>query len=88
MSLASSEFPRGVNEFTKAGLTAIASETIRPFRVAESPVQFECKVRQIIETGDGPGAGNLIICEIQRMHIKEEVLDEKGEINVQKKLIW
>ncbi|MBZ0243162.1 MAG: flavin reductase family protein, partial [Bacteroidales bacterium] len=56
VSLASSEYARGVNEFTKAGLTAIASETIRPFRVAESPVQFECKVRQIIETGDGPGA--------------------------------
>ncbi len=84
MSLASSEFARGVNEFTKAGLTAIASETIRPFRVAESPVQFECKVRQIIETGDGPGAGNLVICEIQRMHINEDVLDEKGEIDVQK----
>ena len=84
VSLASSEFPRGVNEFTKAGLTAIASETIKPFRVAESPVQFECKVRQIIETGDGPGAANLIICEVQRMHIKEEVLDENGEIDVQK----
>lgn len=83
-SLASSEFPRGMNEFTKAGLTALPSETIRPFRVAESPVQFECKVRQIIETGDGPGAANLIICEILRMHINEEVLDEKGDIDVQK----
>ena len=84
VSLASSEYARGVNEFTKAGLTAIASETIRPFRVAESPVQFECKVRQIIETGDGPGAANLIICEILRMHINKEVLDEQGEIDVEK----
>ncbi|MDA3944475.1 MAG: flavin reductase family protein [Bacteroidetes bacterium] len=84
MSLASSEYPKGVNEFKKSGLTALASETIRPFRVKESPVQFECTVRQIIETGDGPGAGNLIICEIKRMHIMEDVLDDQGEIDINK----
>ncbi len=84
MSLASTEYPKGVNEFVKAGLTAIKSEKIRPFRVKESPVQFECKVRQIIETGSGAGAANLIICEIVLIHINENVLDAKGEIDVDK----
>lgn len=80
MSLSSCEFPKGVNEFTKAGFTAIASESIKPFRVKESPVHYECKVRQIIETGTGAGAGNLIICDILRLHVSKEILDEKGEI--------
>ncbi|NOU48503.1 MAG: flavin reductase family protein, partial [Bacteroidales bacterium] len=84
MSLASTEYPKGVNEFIKAGLTPVKSEKIRPFRVKESPVQFECKVRQIIETGNGAGAANLIICEIVLMHISENVLDAKGEIDVDK----
>jgi flavin reductase (DIM6/NTAB) family NADH-FMN oxidoreductase RutF len=81
MSLASCEYPKGVNEFLKAGFTQLASELIRPFRVKESPVQYECKVRQIIETGDGPGAGNLVICDILLIHISEDVLDEKNEID-------
>lgn len=84
MSLASTEYPKGVNEFAKAGLTPIASEKIRPFRVKESPVQFECHVRQVIETGDGPGAGILVICEIVKMHIAEGILDEQGEIAIDK----
>ncbi len=84
MSLASTEYPKGVNEFIKAGLSPLKSEKIRPFRVKESPVQFECKVRQIIETGDGAGAANLIICEILLIHINENILDEKGEIDVDK----
>lgn len=84
MSLASTEYPKGVNEFIKAGLSPLKSEKIRPFRVKESPVQFECKVRQIIETGNGAGAANLIICEIVLIHINENVLDEKGEIDVDK----
>ncbi len=75
MSLASTEYPKGVNEFTKSGFTAIPSEKIRPARVEESPVQFECQVRQIVETGDGPGAGNLIICEILLAHIDDRILD-------------
>jgi flavin reductase (DIM6/NTAB) family NADH-FMN oxidoreductase RutF len=78
MSLASCEYPKGVNEFEKSGFTAIASETIRPFRVKESPVQFECKVRQVIETGDGGGAANLVICEITMIHIHDGILDENG----------
>lgn len=80
VSLASTEYPAGINEFLKSGLTALPSESIRPFRVAESPVQFECIVRQVVETGTGPGAANLIICEITRVHLKEDILDEKGMI--------
>ncbi len=83
-SLASCEYAKGINEFEKAGFTMLKSEMIRPFRVKESPVQLECKVRQIIETGNGAGSANLIICEIVRMHINENVLDEKGEIDVDK----
>lgn len=84
MSLASTEYPKGVNEFVKAGLSPLASLKVKPFRVKESPVQFECNVRQVIETGDGPGAGNLVICEIVKMHIVEGILDEHGEIDVDK----
>lgn len=80
-SLASSEYAQGVNEFEKSGFTMLPSETVAPFRVAESPVQFECKVRSIVELGDQGGAGNLILCEILRMHINEEVMDEKGMID-------
>ncbi|NCA85731.1 MAG: flavin reductase family protein [Clostridia bacterium] len=76
VSLASTEYAKGVNEFIKAGFTPLPSETIRPFRVKESPVQFECKVRQVIETGDGGGAANLVICEITMIHVHEDVLDE------------
>jgi flavin reductase (DIM6/NTAB) family NADH-FMN oxidoreductase RutF len=83
-SLASTEYPKGVNEFIKAGLTPVPSEKIKPFRVKESPVQFECKVRQIIETGDQGGAANLIICEILLIHIDELILDEKGNIDPNK----
>lgn len=83
-SLASCEYAKGINEFEKAGFTQLQSEMIRPFRVKESPVQLECKVRQIIETGSSAGSANLIICEIVRMHINENVLDEKGEIDVDK----
>ncbi|HZK09029.1 MAG TPA: flavin reductase family protein [Bacteroidales bacterium] len=75
-SLASTEYAKGVNEFIKAGFTPLPSETIRPFRVKESPVQFECKVRQVIETGDGGGAANLVICEITMIHVHENILDE------------
>lgn len=81
MSLASSPFSQDVNEFTKTGLTPIKSDKIKPFRVKESPVQFECKVNQIIELGQNGGAGNLIICEVLAIHIKEEILDEKGAID-------
>jgi flavin reductase (DIM6/NTAB) family NADH-FMN oxidoreductase RutF len=84
MSLASSPYAPGVDEFVKSGFTAIASETISPARVAESPVQFECKVNQVLELGMEGGAGNLIICEVTRIHISESVLDENGMIDQHK----
>jgi len=83
-SLASTEYPEGVNEFEKAGFTALASERVKPMRVAESPVQFECIVRDIIEMGAEGGAGNLIICEVVKMHIDPRVLDEEQRIDQQK----
>ncbi len=85
MSLSSTEYPEDVNEFEKAGLTMLKSDVVKPFRVAESPVQFECKVNDIIKLGTDGGAGNLIICEVVRMHIDDEVLDENEAID-QKKL--
>jgi len=85
MSLSSTEYPKDVNEFEKAGFTMIPSEAIKPFRVAESPVQFECAVREVIELGKEGGAGNLIICEVLKMHISKDVLDENNVI-VQEKL--
>jgi flavin reductase (DIM6/NTAB) family NADH-FMN oxidoreductase RutF len=81
MSLASVEYAKGVNEFVKAGLTPIASDLVKPFRVKESPVQIECKINDVIELGTNGGAGNLVICEVLRMHIDEKVLDEKGNID-------
>lgn len=81
MSLSSTEYPEGVNEFEKAGFTMLASDEVQPFRVAESPVQFECKINQIVALGDQGGAGNLVICEVIKMHINEAVLDEDGSIN-------
>jgi len=84
MSLASTEYPSGVNEFIKSGLTPIPSEMIRPFRVKESPVQMECVVNDIIELGQGGGAGNMVICEVVRIHIHEEILDADGRISPEK----
>lgn len=81
ISLASSPFERGVNEFTKAGLTAIASDLVKPYRVAESPVQMECKVNQVLPLGENGGAGNLVICELLKMHVDEEVLNDEGMID-------
>ena len=84
MSLASSPYAPGVNEFEKAGFTALKSDSVKPFRVAESPVQFECKVNEVIELGTEGGAGNLIICEVVKIHIHDEVLDSNGMIDQQK----
>jgi flavin reductase (DIM6/NTAB) family NADH-FMN oxidoreductase RutF len=81
MSLASTEYPKGVSEFVKAGFTPVKSELIRPFRVKESPVQMECKVVEVKEMGDQGGAANLIICEILLMHIDESVLTPDNKID-------
>jgi len=80
-SLSSTEYNKGVNEFEKAGFTMLDSEKVKPFRVKESPVQFECKILEIKELGTEGGAGNLIICEVVCMHIDENVLDENGSID-------
>ncbi|PLX19428.1 MAG: flavin reductase [Salinivirgaceae bacterium] len=83
-SLSSNDFPRDVSEFKKAGFTPIESELVKPMRVAESPVQMECKVLQVIETGDLASAGNLVICEIIKIHINENVLTPEGKIDQHK----
>ncbi|KAA5827875.1 flavin reductase family protein [Algibacter amylolyticus] len=84
MSLSSTEYPEGVNEFEKAGLTMLKSDLVKPFRVAEAPVQFECKVNEIVKLGSQGGAGNLIICEVVKLHIDDAVLDENGAIDQNK----
>ena len=84
MSLSSTEYPEGVNEFEKAGFTMLPSDEVKPFRVGESPVQFECKVKDIIYTGKDGGAGNLIVCEVVKIHINENILDADGNIDQHK----
>ncbi|OUR94689.1 flavin reductase [Flavobacteriales bacterium 34_180_T64] len=84
-SLSSTEYAKSVNEFDKTGLTMLESDSVKPFRVAESPVQFECKVNEIIKLGNEGGAGNLVICEVVKFHISEDVLDSDGTI-IQEKL--
>ncbi|MDB4999690.1 MAG: flavin reductase [Mucilaginibacter sp.] len=84
VSLSSVEYPLGVNEFIKSGLTELPSEMVKPPRVAEAPVQFECVVNDIISLGNTPGAGNLIIAEIKLIHIKEDILNAAGLIDQEK----
>lgn len=81
MSLASSPYEKGVDEFVKAGLTPIVSESVKPFRVKECPVQMECKVTEVKALGEGGGAGNLVICEVLKIHINNEVLDANDMID-------
>lgn len=81
MSLSSTAYEKGVDEFVKSGLTPIDSEMVKPARVKESPVQLECKVREVVELGDEGGSGNLIIAEVVLMHINDEMLDEEGAID-------
>lgn len=78
MSLASTAYPKGVNEFVKSGLTESKSEMVKPPYVAEAIAAFECKVKEVVHLGEEPGAGNLIICEVLLAHMKEEILDENG----------
>lgn len=80
-SLASAEYEKGINEFEKAGFTAVASELIRPPRVKESPVQLECKVREVVALADTPGAGQLVIAEILRLHVRASLLGENDTID-------
>jgi flavin reductase (DIM6/NTAB) family NADH-FMN oxidoreductase RutF len=81
MSLSSTEYPEQVNEFEKAGLTMLASDEVKPFRVAESPIQMECRVNDIIKLGTEGGAGNLVICEVLKLHVSDEVMNADNTIN-------
>lgn len=83
-SLASCDYPKGVNEFVKAGFTEVKSSLVRPPRVGESHVSFECKVNQVISLGIEGGAGNLVVCEVLLIHIDDFVLDEQGRIDPNK----
>lgn len=80
-SLASAEYPKGVNEFRKSGFTEVPSVMVKPPRVGESPVSMECKVIQVIQTGNMGAAGNLVICQVLLMHVREDVLDENRNID-------
>ena len=80
-SLSSTEYGDGINEFDKAGFTMLKSEKVKPFRVAESPVQFECKVNEIITLGENGGAGNLIVCEVVQIHLDKDILDDNEQID-------
>lgn len=83
-SLSSTEYAEGIDEFVKSGLTKIPSDIVKPYRVSESPVQFECKVNEVVALGENGGAGNLVICEVVRIHIHESVLDAHGNIDQHK----
>jgi len=81
VSLASCGYEKGVNEFKKAGLTEIPSDLVSPSRIKESPINFECQVRDIIKLGDQGGAGNLVLAEVMKIHINDQVLDEEENID-------
>lgn len=84
MSLASSPYPKGTDEFIKSGLTPVESEMVKPYRIKESPVQMECKVIEVKSLGVGGGAGNLVICEVLKIHISDAILDDKNMIDQHK----
>ncbi|SEB16482.1 flavin reductase family protein [Pedobacter hartonius] len=81
MSLTSTDYAKGINEFEKAGFTMQASQLVKPPRVAEAPVQMECIVQEVIHLGENPGAGNLVLAEVKLIHIREDILDEEGKID-------
>lgn len=83
MSLSSTEYEKGVNEFVKSGFTEVKSEHVKPPRVKESPVSFECKVLEVKPLGDGGGAGNLVICEVLLIHLSDDILTD-GRIDPNK----
>jgi flavin reductase (DIM6/NTAB) family NADH-FMN oxidoreductase RutF len=83
-SLASCEYPKNINEFVKAGFTAVPATMVRPPMVKESKIKMECRVIEVKPLGDNGGAGNLAICEVIRMHIDDSILDEDKKIDQQK----
>ncbi len=84
MSLTSTEYDKGINEFEKAGLNMVPSDLVKPFRVAESPIQFECKVTKVEPLGKEGGAGNLVFAEVVKFHVHETVLNEEGGLDLLK----
>jgi flavin reductase (DIM6/NTAB) family NADH-FMN oxidoreductase RutF len=84
VSLASCEYPKGINEFTKAGFTEEQATIVRPPMVQESKIRFECKVNEVKVLGSTGGSGNLVICEVLIMHVNDKILDENGLIDQQK----
>ncbi|MCX2718254.1 flavin reductase family protein [Lentiprolixibacter aurantiacus] len=84
MSLSSTEYDKGENEFIKSGLTMLKSDLVAPFRVAESPVQFECRVTKVEALGKEGGAGNLVFSEVLKIHIHKDILDDNGAIDQHK----
>ena len=84
MVLSSANYAEGVNEIEKAGFTALDSDLIKPKRIAESPVQFECIVKQVIELSDGPASGNLVLAEVVKIHVREDLLNENNKIDQRK----
>lgn len=84
MNVAAAPWDKGISEFDKAGFTAIESDIVKPFRVKESPVQIECKVLEIKEMGTGGGAGNIVICQVEKLHIDEDILNNEGKIDQSK----
>ena len=84
MSLSSCEFPEGVNEFEKAGFTMLKSDVVSPYRVKEAPVQFECKINEVVPLGEEGGAGNLVICEVLKMHFREDLVDDHLHVDQEK----
>ncbi len=81
-SLSSVEYPKGVNEFVKAGLTELKSEIVKPPRVAESPFQLECKIREVISISNEPGAANLVVAEVVKLHVQEKYLNDEDKIDI------
>ena len=81
MSLTSTNYDKGINEFVKSGLTPVSSKKIKPPRVKETPVAFECTISKIIELGNGPGAGNLILAKVELIHINTKYLNDKGYLD-------
>lgn len=81
-SLSSVEYPKGTNEFIKAGLTELESDLVKPPRVAESPFQLECKIKEVISISDEPGAANLVIAEVVKLHVQEKYLIDDSKIDI------
>ena len=81
VSLSSCDFEKGVNEFEKAGFTAVKADLVTPYLIKESPINFECKMNEVIALGKEGGAGNLVICEVLKIHIDEAILDADENID-------